>query len=296
MKSVLFTGSAVAIVTPFNQDETINFNKLGELIEFQIKNGTQAIIICGTTGESSTLSDEEHKDAIKYAVDFVKGRIPVIAGTGSNDTKYAIYLSQYAQEAGADAILSVTPYYNKTSQDGLYEHFKQIADSVRIPVILYNVPSRTGVNINPETLYKLSKISNIVAVKECNLGQIIDIVELCGDDLTIYTGNDNEILPSLSLGGKGVISVIANIIPRETQNIVRNYLDGNTKEATSLQIKINKINKAIFCDVSPVPVKEAMNIMGLDVGGCRMPLVRTSEKNIELITKNLAEYGLIKLN
>lgn len=294
MKKVLFTGSGVAVVTPFNADESINFNKLGELIEFQLKNNTDAIIICGTTGESSTLSDEEHKEAIKYTVNKVNRRVPVIAGTGSNDTKYAIYLSQYAQEAGADGILSVTPYYNKTSQSGLYEHFKQISNSVKIPVIIYNVPSRTGVNISPETLLNLSKISNIVAIKECNLGQIIEVAELCGDELTIYTGNDNEILPSLSLGGKGVISVIANVVPKDCHDMVTAYLNGNSQEATKLQIKVNKINRAAFCDINPIAIKEAMNIMGLNVGPCRMPLVPTSDKNIQLITQSLREYGLIK--
>ena len=294
MKKLLFTGSAVAIVTPFNSDESVNFNKLGELIEFQLKNNTDAIIICGTTGESSTLSDEEHREAIKYTVGKVNGRVPVIAGTGSNDTKYAIYLSQYAEEVGADAILSVTPYYNKTSQAGLYEHFRQISDSIKIPIILYNVPARTAININPETLLKLSQISNIVAVKECNLGQMIDVAELCGDNLAIYSGNDTEILPCLSFGGKGVISVIANVIPKDIHDMVSNYLRGNTVEATNLQLKVNKINRAAFCDVNPISIKEAMNIMGLGVGPCRMPLVPTIEKNVDLITMNLREYGLIK--
>ncbi|MCX7709219.1 MAG: 4-hydroxy-tetrahydrodipicolinate synthase [Clostridia bacterium] len=292
MKKPIFTGSGVAIVTPFTEDG-IDYKKLEELIEFQIKEGTDSLIICGTTGEASTMPDEEHKAAIKFAVDKVNKRIPVIAGTGSNDTRHAIELSQYAEEVGADAILSVTPYYNKTSQRGLYEHFRVIANSIKIPVILYNVPSRTNLNINPETLKALSEIENIAAVKECNLAQVGDIINLCGDDLTIYSGNDDQVLPLLALGGKGVISVMANIIPKDTHDLVAKFLNGDLEGSRKLQLATLDLIKALFIDVSPIPVKAAMNLMGMNVGGCRMPLVDMSDKNLEVLKKAMQNYGLI---
>jgi 4-hydroxy-tetrahydrodipicolinate synthase len=292
MKKRIFTGSGVAIITPFT-DDGVDFDKLGELIEFQINNRTDCLVICGTTGEASTMPDKEHIAVIEYAVRKVGGRIPVIAGTGSNDTKHAVYLSKRAEDAGADAILSVTPYYNKTSQRGLYEHFKAIANGVSIPVVLYNVPSRTNLNINAETVGLLSGIDNIVAIKECNINQVGDIINLCGDDFTVYSGEDGLVVPLLSLGGKGVISVMANIIPGDTHDMVAKYLAGDVSGARKLQLAALNLIKALFCDVSPIPVKAAMNLMGMKVGACRMPLVDMSEKNLEILKKALEEYGLI---
>jgi 4-hydroxy-tetrahydrodipicolinate synthase len=292
MKKCVFTGSGVAIITPFTSDG-IDFDKLGELIEFQIKEGTDAIVICGTTGEASTMPDEEHISAIAYAVRKVNGRIPVIAGTGSNDTRHAIQLSKRAQEAGADAILSVTPYYNKTTQLGLYEHFKVVAESISIPVILYNVPSRTNLNINPDTIQKLSAIENIVAIKECNLNQVGEIINLCGDDFTIYSGEDGLVVPLMALGGKGVISVMANIIPKDTHDIAVKFLAGDLEGSRKLQLGTMELIKALFIEVSPIPVKEAMNRMGLNVGKCRMPLVDMAANNKDILVKALQNYGLI---
>ncbi|PYG87011.1 4-hydroxy-tetrahydrodipicolinate synthase [Ruminiclostridium sufflavum DSM 19573] len=291
-KPIIFTGSGVAIVTPFTSEGT-DYQKLSELIEFQIKEGTDAIVICGTTGEASTMYDNEHKAAIKYTVEKVKGRVPVIAGTGSNHTVHAIELSKYAEEAGADAILTVTPYYNKTTQKGLYEHFKLIANSIKIPAVLYNVPSRTNLNISPETVKALSQIENIVAIKECNLSQVGDIVNLCGDDITIYSGEDGTIVPFLSMGAKGVISVMANIIPKDTHDIVAKYLSGDVEGSRNLQLKAMNLVKALFCEVSPIPIKAAMNLLGMNVGNCRLPLVDMSDKNLELLKSSLKEYGLI---
>lgn len=292
MKRCIFTGSGVAIVTPFTNDG-VDFDKLGELIEFQISEKTDAIVICGTTGEASTMPDDEHIAVIEYAVKKVTGRLPVIAGTGSNDTRHAVHLSKRAQEVGADAILSVSPYYNKTTQRGLYEHFKTIAENLDIPVILYNVPSRTNLNINPDTVQKLSKIKNIVAVKECNLNQIGEIINLCGDDFTIYSGEDGLIVPAMALGGKGVISVMANIIPRDTHDIAANILNGNYAEGRRLQLKTLELIRALFIEVSPIPVKEAMNIMGFNVGKCRMPLVDISDGNRDILMKAMKNYGII---
>lgn len=292
MKKPIFTGSGVAIVTPFT-DNGVDFNKLEELIEFQIKEGTDCIVICGTTGEASTMPDDEHKAAIKFTVDKVKGRIPVIAGAGSNDTRHAIELSKFSEEAGADAILSVTPYYNKTTQKGLYEHFKAIADSVKIPVVLYNVPSRTNLNINPDTLKALSEIENIVAIKECNFSQVAEVINICGDNLAVYSGEDANVVPLLSLGGKGVISVMANIIPKDTHDMVVHFLNGDIESSRKIQLGTCNLIKALFCEVNPVPIKAAMNLMGMNVGKCRMPLVDMSEKNVDLLKKALIEYGLI---
>jgi 4-hydroxy-tetrahydrodipicolinate synthase len=292
MHQPIFTGSGVAIITPFTKDG-VDFDKLGELLEFHINEGTDAIIICGTTGEASTMPDEEHMSVIKYAVEKVNRRIPVIAGTGSNDTHHAIQLSKYAEEAGSDAILTVTPYYNKTTQRGLYEHFKAIAESINIPVILYNVPSRTNLNLNPETVKALSEIENIAAVKECNLSQVGDILNLCGEKITVYSGEDGQVVPLLSLGGKGVISVMANIIPKDTHDMVMSYLNGDIERSRKLQLQTLNLIKALFIEVSPIPVKAAMNLMGIAVGNCRLPLVDMEEKNHEVLRKALKEYGLI---
>ncbi|HHW31999.1 MAG TPA: 4-hydroxy-tetrahydrodipicolinate synthase [Clostridiaceae bacterium] len=292
MKKPVFIGAGTAIITPFT-DDGINFDKLGELIEFQIKEGIDSIIICGTTGEASTMPDEEHKAAISFAVKQVAGRVPVIAGTGSNDTRHAIELSKYAEDAGADAILSVTPYYNKTTQKGLYEHFKAIANSIKIPVILYNVPSRTNLNINPATAKALSEIENIVGIKECNLSQVAETIHACGDDLVIYSGEDGLIVPMLALGGKGVISVMSNIIPKDTHDIVAKFLAGDVEGSRKIQLKAINLIKALFIEVSPIPIKAAMNLMGMNVGKCRMPLVDMEEKNFEFLKKAMEEYGLI---
>jgi len=292
MKKCIFTGSGVAIITPFTNDG-VDFDKLGELIEFQIKEKTDAIVICGTTGEASTMPDSEHISVIEYAVKKVNKRLPVIAGTGSNDTKHAINLSKAAEEAGADAILSVTPYYNKTTQKGLFEHFKVIANCISIPVILYNVPSRTNLNINAETVKLLSEIENIVAIKECNLNQVGDIINLCGSDFSVYSGEDGLVVPLMSLGGKGVISVMANIIPGDTHDMAAKYLSGDADGARKLQLKTINLIKGLFSEVSPVPIKAAMNLMGMNVGQCRMPLVEISDNNQEFLISVMKEYGLI---
>ena len=293
MKKCIFTGSGVAIVIPFTEDG-VDFYKLGELIEFQIREKTDAIVICGTTGEASTMPDDEHISAIEYTVKKVNGRLPVIAGTGSNDTRHAIHLSKRAQEVGADAILSVTPYYNKTTQKGLYEHFKVIAENLNIPVVLYNVPSRTNLNINPETVQQLSEIENIVAIKECNLNQVGEIINLCGEDFTVYSGEDGLVVPLIALGGKGVISVMANVIPRDTHEIAAKMLAGDLEGGRKLQLKTIELIKALFIEVSPIPVKEAMNQMGLGVGKCRMPLVDMSDSNRDILIKALKNYGIIE--
>jgi 4-hydroxy-tetrahydrodipicolinate synthase len=292
MKKCIFTGSGVAIVTPFTEDG-IDYEKLGELIEFQIKEKTDAIVICGTTGEASTMPDDEHVDVIAYTVKKVNGRIPVIAGAGSNDTKHAINLSKRAEQAGADALLSVTPYYNKTTQRGLYEHFKAIAENISIPMILYNVPSRTNLNINPDTIKQLSEIDNIVGIKECNLNQVAEVMNLCGDDFTIYSGEDGLVVPLMSLGGKGVISVLANIIPKDTHDMAAGYLKGDVEGSRKLQLKVAELVKALFIEVSPIPIKEAMNLMGMNIGKCRMPLVDMSEANRQLLIKAMKNYKLI---
>lgn len=296
MKNTIFTGAGVAIVTPMNADGSINFDALGENIEYQIENGTDAIIICGTTGESSTMTDEEHVECIRYCIEKVNKRVPVIAGTGSNDTKYAIDLSKQAEALGADALLVVTPYYNKTSQRGLIAHFTAIADSVNIPIILYNVPSRTGVNIALDTYVTLSKHKNIVAVKEAsgNISAIAKIIEKCGNDLDVYSGNDDQIVPIMALGGKGVISVLSNVAPKETHEIAQYCLDNNIAKAAEMQIKYLDLANNLFIDVNPIPVKEAMNLIGVNVGGCRMPLYPMSDENREKLKASLAKHGLIK--
>lgn len=293
MRKPLFTGSAVAIITPFT-DNGVDYPSLAKLIEFQIQNGTDAIVICATTGEASTMPDDEHIATIKFAVETVNKRVPVIAGTGSNDTRHAIELSKAAEAVGADGLLSVTPYYNKATQKGLYKHFKLIADSVTIPIILYNVPSRTNLNINPETLEALAKIDNIIAVKECNLGQVGDVVNLCGEDFFVYSGDDNSVLPVLSLGGQGVISVMANIIPQDTHNMVAKFLEGDCKGAIKLQLQTLNLIKALFSEVNPIPVKAAVNLLGFTAGQCRMPLTELEDHNLELLRSEMKAYGLIK--
>ncbi|NLY19425.1 MAG: 4-hydroxy-tetrahydrodipicolinate synthase [Clostridiaceae bacterium] len=292
MKQPIFTGSCVALVTPFTEDG-VNFDKLEELIEWHIKEGTDAILICGTTGEASTMPDDEHKEVIRFAVGKIAGRVHVMAGAGSNDTRHAIELSRYAESVGADSVLSVTPYYNKTTQEGLYQHFKAIAESISIPVVLYNIPSRTNLNINPETLKRLSAIDNIVAVKECNLGQVAYTRYLCGDDLVIYSGEDGHVVPLMALGGMGVISVMANIIPKDTHIMTKAFLNGDIELSRKLQFKTIGLVNALFCEVNPIPVKAAMNEMGMNVGKCRMPLVDISEKGLVMLRSALKEYGLI---
>lgn len=294
MKPTVFTGAAVAIVTPFNESG-VDFEKFGELIDYQIENGTDAIVVCGTTGESATMPDEEHISVIKYCVQRVAGRVPVIAGAGTNDTPHCIRLSKAAEECGADALLLVTPYYNKTTQKGLVKHFTMVANSVNLPIILYSVPSRTGVNIAPQTVKKLGEVENIVGIKEAsgNISQVAKIAELCGDDFTIYSGNDDQIVPIMSLGGKGVISVLSNVVPAQTHDIAAKYLAGDTKGALSLQLEYLELIDALFCEVNPIPVKTALNMMGQNVGSLRMPLCEMTEENEEKLRNVLKKYKLI---
>ena len=295
MKNTIFTGAGVAIVTPMNEDGSVNFDAYADLIDFQIENKTDAIITCGTTGESSTLSDEEHREVIRFAIEQTAGRVPVIAGTGSNDTKYAIELSQAAGEMGADGLLLVTPYYNKTSQRGLVAHFGMIAESVKTPIILYSVQSRTGVNIAPETAYELSKYENIAAIKEAsgNISQVAKIRALCGDNLDVYSGNDDQIVPLLSLGGKGVISVLSNVAPEVTHNICQLYFDGKVAESAALQLEYLDLCNDLFIDVNPIPVKEALNMMGMNAGPCRMPLYEMTDAAKDKLAATLARHGLL---
>lgn len=291
--NTIFTGAGVAIVTPMNKDGSVNYDKLGEIIDAQISGGTDAIVICGTTGESATLSGEEHMECIRYAVEKVNKRVPVIAGTGSNDTAYAVEMSADAEKVGVDALLLVTPYYNKTSQRGLIAHFTAIADAVNIPIILYNVPSRTGCKIEISTYKELAKHKNIVATKEA-CGDISFTAEIAAEtDLAIYSGNDSEIVPIMSLGGKGVISVASNIIPKEIHDLTQYALKGDYKTAAEMQLKYLSLIKALFCDVNPIPVKEAMNLMGMEVGECRLPLLKPEESKTELIRSELKKFGLV---
>ncbi|MDO5516234.1 MAG: 4-hydroxy-tetrahydrodipicolinate synthase [Clostridium sp.] len=294
MKKVIFTGAAVAIITPFTEDG-INFEELKRLIDFNIDNGTDAIVIAGTTGESSTMSDEEHKETIRFTVDYVNKRVPVIAGTGSNNTLYAVELSKYAEEVGADGLLLVTPYYNKTTQSGLIKHYNYIADRVNVPIILYNVPSRTGVNILPKTALELSKHKNIVAIKEASgdLSQIAETISLCGDNLAVYSGNDDQIVPILSLGGKGVISVLSNVVPRDTHNICSLYFEGKVEESRELQLKYLSLINSLFIEVNPIPVKTALRLMGFNAGPLRMPLFDMDENNLEVLKNELKAHKLI---
>ncbi len=296
MKKVIFKGAAVALVTPMNEDGSVNYNKLKELVDQQIEGGTDAIVACGTTGEAATLDLDEHIEVIRKTVEFAAGRVPVIAGAGSNDTAFAIKTVELAEEAGVDGLLVVTPYYNKTSQAGLIAHFTKIAEATSLPIILYNVPSRTGVNIKPETYKELSKIENIVATKEASgdISAVAKIAHLCGDDLMIYSGNDDQIVPIMSLGGIGVISVLSNVCPKETHDICQYALDGNFKAAAALQVKYLPLIDALFSDVNPIPVKEAFNIMGYEVGECRLPLIKMSDSAHEALKAEMAKVGLVK--
>ncbi len=289
MKKILFTGAATALVTPFNNDGEIDFDTFGKIVEMQIQGGIDALVVCGTTGEGSTLSDAEHKSLIRYCVEKVNGRVPVIAGTGSNDTNYGIQLSKFAQSEGVDGLLVITPYYNKTTQKGLVRHFNTIADSVDIPCILYNVPSRTGVNIQPNTYLELSKHENIIAFKEAN-GNIADITKtmsLVGDNLTLYSGDDDQIVPLMSVGGKGVISVLSNIFPSEVHRLCTSFLEGNLEESRQLQFKYLDLINALFCEVNPIPVKTALGYLGVCSDRMRLPLVEMEDDNKARLIKAL---------
>ena len=289
----IFKGSGVAIVTPFNE-RGVDFKKLEELIEWQITSKTDAIVVCGTTGEASTMTEQEKKETIKFVVDIVNKRVPVIAGTGSNNTADAISMSKWAEKIGVDGLLVITPYYNKTTQKGLVEHFKAIANSVTAPIIIYNVPSRTGLNINPNTLLKLCTIPNIVAIKEASgdISQIAQIKALCGDNLDIYSGNDDQVIAILSLGGIGVISVIANIIPTDIHNMCDLYLRGEHAKALKIQLGYLPLNNSIFIETNPIPVKTALNLMGKQVGPLRLPLCEMDEHNLQLLKKELKSYNI----
>lgn len=294
MKKTIFTGSGVAIVTPFDENG-VNFDKLGEMLEWHVNEGTDAIIICGSTGEPSTMPDEEHISVIEYAVKKIAGRIPVIAGTGSNETVHAIKLSKAAEKAGCDGVLVVTPYYNKATQKGLYLHYKAIAESISIPIIMYNVPARTNVSISLDTLEKLAKIDNIVALKEAS-GDIAYLSHVAArvPELAIYSGNDDMIIPAMSVGGVGVISVVANVLPKYTHELCQNYLDGNVKEAAKMQLDIMDLVDKLFIEVNPIPVKTALNMMGWGVGPLRMPLCDMEDANAQKLHDSLARHGLLK--
>ena len=293
MKDIIFKGCGTAIITPFTEDG-VNFEEFKKMLEFQIANNADAVIVCGTTGESSTMSLEERKETIKFAIDVVNKRIPVIAGTGSNSTKSAIEMSKYAESVGADAVLLVTPYYNKTTQKGLIMHYKAIAESINLPIILYNVPSRTGLNITPDTCLELSTIKNIVAIKEAsgNLSQIAQIANLCKDNLAIYSGNDDQVLPILSVGGLGVISVLSNIAPKDVHDMVYSYFEGNAAKATKLQLDSLPLTNALFSEVNPIPVKAALNIMGFNAGLPRLPLIEMSDTGKEHLYNEMKKYGI----
>lgn len=292
----IFKGAGVAIVTPFKANGEVNYEKFAELIEFQIANGTDAIIVCGTTGESSTLTHEEHLDVIKYCAEKVAGRVPVVAGTGSNCTETAIYLSTEAEKYGVDGLLLVSPYYNKATQKGLYAHYKTVADSVKIPCILYNVPSRTGCNILPETVVALcNDVENIVGVKEAsgNLSQVARLMHLANGKVDLYSGNDDQIVPIMSLGGIGVISVLSNIAPKETHDICAKYLEGDVTGSMKEQLRAIPVCDALFCEVNPIPVKKALNLMGKEAGPLRMPLTEMEDANAAKLEKAMKEYGIL---
>ncbi len=292
----IFTGAGVAIVTPFNPDGSVNYNKLEELIDFHCNNGTDSIIICGTTGESATLSEAEHVDCIKKAVEFTRGRLPVVAGTGSNSTQTAIELSTAAVEAGADGLLVVTPYYNKCTQQGLVQHYTAIAEAAKAPIIMYSVASRTGVNIAPDTVSTLFKnVDNIVGIKEAsgNISQIAKIMNLTDGKIDLYSGNDDQIVPIMSLGGIGVISVLSNVAPKETHDICAKYLAGDVKGSMELQLKAIPLVEQLFCEVNPIPVKKALNLMGFEVGGMRMPLTELTPGNTEKLANAMKAFGIL---
>lgn len=294
MKELVFKGCGTAIVTPFTEDG-VNFDEFGKLIENQIENKVDAIIVCGTTGESATMTEQERKETIKYAIEKVAKRTKVVVGTGSNNTKSAIEMSKFAEEAGADALLVVTPYYNKTTQKGLIMHYTAIASEVKLPIIMYSVPSRTGVNIAPETCKELAKIENIVAIKEAsgNISQVAKIASLCGDNLAIYSGNDDQIIPVLSLGGKGVISVLSNIMPKYTHDMCYKYFEGNVSEALKMQLDVIDLCDALFSEVNPIPAKYALNLMGYNFGKPRMPLIELSDLNKEILKQVMEKHKLI---
>ena len=292
----IFEGAGVAIVTPFREDGSVNYEKFAELLEDQIQGGTDAIIVCGTTGEASTLSHEEHLSVINFCAETVNGRIPVIAGTGSNCTETAVYLSTEAEKYGVDGLLLVTPYYNKATQNGLFEHFKQVADSVKLPIILYNVPSRTGCNILPQTAVRLcNEVSNIVAIKEAsgNISQIAKLASLAQGNIDIYSGNDDQIVPILSLGGKGVISVLSNVAPRQTHEICAKFFAGDVVGSAREQLRAIELCDALFCEVNPIPVKAALNLMGKEVGSLRRPLSDMEEANVEKLRAAMKNYGIL---
>ena len=293
----IFKGAGVAIVTPMKENGEVNYEKFAEMIEYQIANGTDAIIVCGTTGESSTLTHEEHLDVIKYCTEKVAGRIPVVAGTGSNCTETAVYLSKEAEKYGVDGLLLVSPYYNKATQNGLYTHFKTIAESVKLPIILYNVPSRTGCNILPDTVIRLCHdVENIVGVKEAsgNLSQIARLAAKAKGTVDIYSGNDDQIVPILSLGGKGVISVLSNVAPKETHEICAKYFEGDVEGSRDLQLRAMDLCDALFCEVNPIPVKKALNLMGMEAGSLRLPLTEMGEANAAKLEKAMREFGILK--
>ena len=292
----IFKGAGVAIVTPMLADGRVDYDRFDELLEFQIKGGTDAIIVCGTTGEASTLSHEEHLDVIRHCVDTVAGRIPVVAGTGSNCTETAIYLSTRAEMIGVDGLLLVSPYYNKATQNGLYAHFKAVADSVKLPILLYNVPSRTGCNIQPETVVRLCRdVENIVGVKEAsgNIGQIVNLAAQADGCVDIYSGDDNQIVPIMALGGLGVISVLSNIAPRQTHDICQKFLDGDLEGSLKEQLRAIELCGALFSEVNPIPVKKALELMGMIDGNLRMPLSKMEEANVERLKKAMKGYGLL---
>lgn len=295
MKELIFTGSAVAMITPMCDDGSVNFAELKKMAEFQVESGTDALVVCGTTGESATLEDDEHLECIRCVVEAVQGRVPVIAGTGSNNTAHAVMMSKEAAALGADALLLVTPYYNKTSQAGLVKSFFTIADSTDLSAIIYNVPSRTGVNIQPETALELSRHPMIRGLKEAsgNISQVVRIAALCGEELPLYSGNDDQVVPLLSVGGKGVISVAANVAPAQMHQMCQLWFDGKTKESAAMQLELSELCGAMFCDVNPVPVKAAMNMLGWDAGECRLPLVEPSEANQARIETALRNAGLL---
>ena len=293
----IFTGAGVAIVTPMKENGEVNYDKMGELLDYQINNSTDAIVVCGTTGEASTLTHEEHIETIRFTADYVKKRVPVIAGTGSNCTETAIYLSQEAQKAGVDACLVVTPYYNKATQKGLIAHYTSVANSIKVPVIMYNVPSRTGCGLNPETIAHLVKnVDNIVGLKDAtgDLSHAAKTMNLCDGKLELYSGNDDQVVPLLSIGGLGVISVLSNIAPRQAHNIVMEFLEGDCKKAAKLQLDAIPLINALFSEVNPIPVKAAMNMLGMQAGPLRAPLSEMEDAHKEILRQEMIKYGLMK--
>jgi 4-hydroxy-tetrahydrodipicolinate synthase len=295
MKQTIFTGAGVAIVTPFNADGSVNYDALGNLIEFEIENEIDSIIICGTTGEASTLTDDEQIEVIRYCVEKTNKRVPVVAGAGSNDTAHGIQLCKRCQQVGADGLLIVTPYYNKTTQRGLVKYYTDMAASVDLPIIMYSVAGRTGVNIAPKTVAQLADVENIVAIKEAsgNISQVAEIAALCGDKIDIYSGNDDQIVPLLSLGGKGVISVLANVAPKYTHDLVKSFLDGDVAKSRDMQLKALDLVGSLFCEVNPIPVKAALNMMGKNAGGYRAPLLEMADENYARLEKSMKDFGLI---